>query len=308
MNPFQTQNYFELLEVPPTATADEIRAAYERQLALYAPDSVALYVLEDPSQAEALRKLLVEAMEILTDGDLRAEYHQQLGLPPPVIAPAPAPAPLATVTELPVVEAAALAQGAAVASGPALEEPATAPLPAPGMPMPVEAAPVVTAATSPGGPLPEEPAAPELPPAELLPSNVIELVRPSGTAGPEPRGAVAVARQGPGARAVVTLEDPSRTDPRNRTVEITPDTEFNGELLRRVREGRGHSIQQMADRTRISSRHLENIEADRYGALPATVYLRGMLMSLAKELGLEPARVTRSYMDLVGRAGRAAPR
>jgi DNA-binding transcriptional regulator YiaG len=82
-------------------------------------------------------------------------------------------------------------------------------------------------------------------------------------------------------------------------VDIPSDAEFNGELLRQIREGRGLTPQMLADRTRISSRHVENIEADRYDGLPAAVYLRGMLMSIARELGLDPLRVSRSYMTLV---------
>ncbi|RKG77098.1 helix-turn-helix domain-containing protein, partial [Corallococcus sp. CA049B] len=85
---------------------------------------------------------------------------------------------------------------------------------------------------------------------------------------------------------------------RPRGVDIPSDAEFNGELLRRVREARGLSIQQLADRTRISVRHLENVEADRYTALPTTVYLRGILMNLARELGLDPLRVSKSYLAL----------
>ncbi|GMU03394.1 hypothetical protein KH5H1_75160 [Corallococcus caeni] len=85
---------------------------------------------------------------------------------------------------------------------------------------------------------------------------------------------------------------------RPRGVDIPADAEFNGELLRRVREARGLSIQQLADRTRISVRHLENVEADRYTALPTTVYLRGILMNLARELGLDPLRVSKSYLAL----------
>ena len=49
-------------------------------------------------------------------------------------------------------------------------------------------------------------------------------------------------------------------------------------------------------------RHWENVEADRYDALPATVYLRGMVMNLARELKLDPIRVTRSYLALVAAA------
>ncbi|NPC82413.1 helix-turn-helix domain-containing protein, partial [Pyxidicoccus fallax] len=86
--------------------------------------------------------------------------------------------------------------------------------------------------------------------------------------------------------------------PRPRLPDIPPDAEFNGELLRRVREARGQSLQQVADRTRITKAHLENVEADRYAALPAHVYLRGILMNLARELGLDPLRVSRSYLAL----------
>ena len=86
-------------------------------------------------------------------------------------------------------------------------------------------------------------------------------------------------------------------------VDIPSDAAFSGELLRRIREGRNLSLQMLADRTRISSRHVENIEADNYPHLPAAVYLRGMLMSIARELGLDPLRVSRSYMELVAEGG-----
>jgi ribosome-binding protein aMBF1 (putative translation factor) len=87
-------------------------------------------------------------------------------------------------------------------------------------------------------------------------------------------------------------------EPRPKPIDLSPQTEFNGELLRRVRESRGLSLAQLAERTRITSKHLENIEADRYAALPATVYLRGMIMSVARELSLDPLRVSRSYLAL----------
>src|SRR4051812_34497269 len=80
MKPYQEQSYYELLEVPLTATEGEIRAAFDRANEMYGPDSVALYALEDPSQAGELRARLREAMEILTDRDLREEYDRSLGL------------------------------------------------------------------------------------------------------------------------------------------------------------------------------------------------------------------------------------
>lgn len=91
---------------------------------------------------------------------------------------------------------------------------------------------------------------------------------------------------------------------RNRPVEIPPDAIFNGDLLRRIRQGRGLAVHEVAERTRISLKHLENIEADRYNQLPATVYLRGILTSLSKELGVDPARVSKDYLQLVSKGKR----
>lgn len=81
--------------------------------------------------------------------------------------------------------------------------------------------------------------------------------------------------------------------------EVGPAVEFNGDLIRQVRMARGISLVQLAEKTRISVRHLENLEADRYDSLPAAVYLRGILVSVARELGLDGGRVSRSYLSFV---------
>jgi cytoskeletal protein RodZ len=78
---------------------------------------------------------------------------------------------------------------------------------------------------------------------------------------------------------------------------------WSGEMLRRVRESRGLTLQQVAERTRITRHHLENIELDRFKALPAAVYLRGIIMSLARELRLDGQKVARSYLDRMGPVG-----
>ena len=81
---------------------------------------------------------------------------------------------------------------------------------------------------------------------------------------------------------------------------------FTGDVLRRAREARGLGVPQICERTKISRHHLENIEADRYDKLPAPVYLRGILMALARELRLDGQKVARSYLELAaaGAAGR----
>jgi hypothetical protein len=498
MKPFEQQTYYELLEVPVSAPAEDIRAAYSRLMELYAPDSIAVYALVDPEQVDSLRARMTEAVEILTDADLRAEYDKDLGLPVrrmvETVAAGGRPSAEPTVGTGAVARAAeALAstaalsvagQGTAAATGPAsapaLESPVAAareeskpdetsaspssesapgpvdfratffrgfsfayvssslqdtqlmgssvyvpsarpatssaetrPAPAgdAGAAASTVPAPAVTTATAPSTSSAQAVATASAPPAAPETSVSVapakEEARPAEPVATEPaRPTVAVATEPAQAPAPVTTvtepasapapaatapesapapapvasppeparaaepastalavvparsttaqpppvpsraashtqppplptsSDPARQarpgrqlgdaqvlsqdsaiataeaalaqvaarvrdpQPRPRSPDIPADAEFNGELLRRVREARGQSLQQVADRTRISKGHLENVEADRYNALPPPVYLRGILMNLARELGLDPLRVSRSYLAL----------
>lgn len=79
--------------------------------------------------------------------------------------------------------------------------------------------------------------------------------------------------------------------------EITPDTEFTGPLLQRVREARRMDLNEIATRTKIGLAQLKAIEAEQWDALPASVYLRGFLVEYAKCLRLPAPQVARSYME-----------
>jgi hypothetical protein len=105
--------------------------------------------------------------------------------------------------------------------------------------------------------------------------------------------------------ALVTTPKPVEPPPamdKPKQVDIPEGAVFTGALLKRVREARGLTLQMISDRTRIGVRHLENLEADKYTALPAAVYLRGMLMSLSRELGIDGLKVSQSYLSLVEQA------
>lgn len=78
--------------------------------------------------------------------------------------------------------------------------------------------------------------------------------------------------------------------------EITPETQFTGALLRKVRESQGIEIDDIADTTKISGAHLRAIENEDFATLPALVYTRGFVHEIAKFLKLDPAQVTRSYL------------
>ncbi len=562
MKPFEQQTYYEILEVPVTAPLEEIRAAYARLMELYSPDSIAVYALVDEGQVDGLRARMAEALEILSDAELRAEYDKDLGLPARRLkeavsaggavtgADAPAEkrlepervgvaashgedqtAPLATqvpdvgtngrpeaVREEPVegsedtsgerdadgqgavqpasapmavpsgkadfrasffrgfsfayvssslqdtrslgsavdvpaasmrpavperapaasasVPASAMAEGSAsrepaapvaattptdtssvmqaaegvaaaspssaagatqpalpVASSPTGEVAPASVAAAPAQPevgapvappasasgaastppsqspvgvaggvaqdgatasAPVSVAPVQASDSTSGVEASVAPSAPAPAPAPVASGGAAstDAAAPPATVQPaEPVAAAPVpdasraAATVPESAAIVPVRTPSAADsqpeasrstsrtgrplgdapqlaqdsaiataeaalaqvsqvasrarePRPRIPDIPSDAEFNGELLRQVREARGMTLQQVADRTRISRGHLENVEADRYAALPAAVYLRGILMNLARELGLDPLRVSKSYLAL----------
>ncbi len=200
-----------------------------------------------------------------------------------------------------------VAEVVAAPSAPVLGPPPSAPFAAPGDVTPLPTAPVPEAqerqldlGVTPGPVnawgvrVPERPPAPPpLPPPLPPPAPVVE-------AAPEPE----VPRLSDDVEVAIV---PARASParefrleqRAKPYEVPPDVEFNGDLLRQVRMAKGISLVQLADRTRIGVKHLENVENDRYDALPAGVYLRGILMNLARELGLDGLRVSKSYLTFV---------
>jgi flagellar biosynthesis protein FlhG len=78
--------------------------------------------------------------------------------------------------------------------------------------------------------------------------------------------------------------------------EIGPDTEYSGALLRKVRELLGLELADISAKTKIARVHLEALEDERYGELPALVYTRGFLGELAKQLRLDPVQVQKTYL------------
>jgi hypothetical protein len=293
---FREQTYYELLEVQRSAPADDVRAALRRALDAYAPDSVALYALVEEDQAEALRSRLQEAARVLLDPAARAGYDRMLGLEPE---PPAANGALWAEDE----EEEALSEGPYPRTEPAsLEKAAPAsPLPGDQASLRLDTRPARWPARGAGSPAGIRP--PGLPaPTQRMPPG-------GGSAlGPPRPGAEARAPAAPPAPAVEEVAAVSApTEERPRMPELPADVEFNGELLRQVREARGLTLQQVAERTRIGRSHLERVEADRYADLPPSVYLRGILMNLARELKLDAGRVSKSYLALAARAGRTEP-
>jgi len=91
------KDYYQLLEIAPTAPADEVKRAFRVQIARYHPDKVQHLGPEFQSMAMDRATELTEAYRVLSDAGRRAEYDRAVAAgataPPPAAAPPSQDAP-----------------------------------------------------------------------------------------------------------------------------------------------------------------------------------------------------------------------
>ena len=80
------------------------------------------------------------------------------------------------------------------------------------------------------------------------------------------------------------------------------EQDFGGPALRRARLRRGVELSQISDVTKVSVSYLQRIEGEEFEELPAAVYVRGFVIAYARAIGLDPDRVSASYMERVNEA------
>ncbi|HEY6306587.1 MAG TPA: helix-turn-helix transcriptional regulator, partial [Candidatus Angelobacter sp.] len=68
-----------------------------------------------------------------------------------------------------------------------------------------------------------------------------------------------------------------------------------GERLRREREMRGITLDEIAESTKISRRHLESLEKEDFDALPGGIFNRGFVRSYARYLGIDEDQAAADY-------------
>src|SRR5260370_6288608 len=77
-----------------------------------------------------------------------------------------------------------------------------------------------------------------------------------------------------------------RTSADNRGTRILAMSAF-GERLRREREMRGITLDEISESTKISRRHLESLEREDFDSLPGGIFNKGFVRSYARFLGLD---------------------
>ncbi|UOF00511.1 helix-turn-helix domain-containing protein [Bdellovibrio reynosensis] len=78
--------------------------------------------------------------------------------------------------------------------------------------------------------------------------------------------------------------------------EIAAQANWDGALLKKVREYKNLTVQKVSEITKINSYYVTAIEAMDAGNLPAVVFVRGYVVQMAKALGLDDKKVADSYM------------
>jgi cytoskeleton protein RodZ len=68
-----------------------------------------------------------------------------------------------------------------------------------------------------------------------------------------------------------------------------------GERLRREREMRGITLDEIAESTKISRRHLESLEKEDFDSLPGGIFNRGFVRSYARYLGIDEEQAVADY-------------
>jgi cytoskeletal protein RodZ len=71
-----------------------------------------------------------------------------------------------------------------------------------------------------------------------------------------------------------------------------------GQQIARARTAQGMTVNEMAQRTKISASLLRAIEEERFDAIPdVRVYVRGFLWNISHVLGLAPSALGEPYLE-----------
>tara|TARA_B110001454_G_scaffold219198_1_gene251634 strand:- start:210413 stop:211024 length:612 start_codon:yes stop_codon:yes gene_type:complete len=84
--------------------------------------------------------------------------------------------------------------------------------------------------------------------------------------------------------------------------EIAECTNWNGDMLKKVREYKNVTLEKLSETIKVNSFYIKAIEAMTPNNLPAPVFVRGYVIQMAKELGLNSKIVADSYMKNYSKA------
>jgi flagellar biosynthesis protein FlhG len=262
----ESLDHYRVLEVVPKASPKEVQSAYQLLKKTYDPETTCLSPLMDAPGLRELQARIEGAYRTLIFLESRSDYDRQL---------------LGSGV-LREDQVRGLHVGAAAAGASSAAPPPGGAAPAPG---PLEMA---------GGQAPPaaHEQAPETAPAPL--SAAASESRPAETASvpASPPSPDSPALDAP-ALMTAGSEPAAGQQPEAAALRPTPES---GADLREERQRLRLAIETIAEKTKIRRAYLQAIEEERFGDLPAAVFVRGFLREYARCLGLPGEDVARNYM------------
>ena len=95
----EAKNYYEILEISPQCSQEEVNEAYNRTKNIYSGDSIALHSLMTAQECEVVLAIIEEAYSVLGDPRKRTVYDRARGLNPSPTAKDAAPRNIAEGTK-----------------------------------------------------------------------------------------------------------------------------------------------------------------------------------------------------------------
>lgn len=83
--------------------------------------------------------------------------------------------------------------------------------------------------------------------------------------------------------------------------EIVNQASFDGLFLKKIREYRRITLDDISQYTKISKNYLEFIESEEFSKFTALAYMKGFLKEYSKYLKLDPTKVCNSYLERINR-------
>lgn len=289
----ESQSYYEILDVKPDASQSEIRQAYLRTKSAYSKDSAALYSIFDEHETRRVLESIEQAYLVLSNAEKRKEYDRVHGF-------------LKSDERLPLTtkksgNAHAFSFSGNASAGDAAHEAARAVFGAGASDFGSTRDASGSTATRPAATAGAEDAALAAKRAALHEDYSTPRTLASSEAAGPPVEDYSTRSIGNSQNRLGIVRRIELTKPYEKNSvmegEILNETSFRGEFLRRVREYKGISIDEIAEFTKISKTYVNCIESEEFESLPAPAYLRGFVAQIAKALKLPHEKAASAYMD-----------
>ncbi len=283
----ENQNYYDVLDIKPDATLNDVRQAYFRTKQAYSKDSAALYSLFDEAQTRQVLDRIEQAYLVLSNPEKRKEYDKVHGFLSPEI-----PGMHAVGTSHRKKGSFSFESGLSGESSNSSAPPKTI------------ADDLAKGIFSGFDDQPSKPAA-----------NPTENYATPRTLADSAEQNAFHADSSPSARinswddevswksnqnklGIVRRVDLIRSENKDAALDslIASETEFSGEFLKKIREQRRISLDELSEFTKISKNYLQAVEDEDYDSLPAAVYTRGFVFQIAKSLKIPHDKASSGYM------------